>query len=452
MADTHSPKVAVIGMGKTGLSVLRHLRRAHIGCECFDEAAVQLPQDLKDVVLHTGQLQEEVLLGFDKVIVSPGINWHHPALVEARKAGVDVHGDLDEFLAEYTGTLITVTGTNGKTTATQMITLLLETLSGGCDAGGNIGTPMLDLLADKQPTRVALELSSFQLERAKRLHPHYAVLLNVQPDHADMHESEQAYKAAKVSMFKQMIMGDTALLPVEQEWQGLAEDLVARGVSVKRFGTMMRKHHDTVAGVLCHKSGDKIFWQQGDEQKAMPVSSLVVRGRHQQQNIAVAAQVAADYGVSAAVIEEALMSFQGLEHRLEFVGHIAGRDWYNDSKATNPDAAIAALSSFAEVVWICGGLRKALSLDGLVEVAKKHVRFACVIGEDSKAYEDMLKQAGVPYKVSHTIKQAVLDAKDEGDCPVLLSPAAASQDQYKHYAERGADFIQNIRELGGADD
>ncbi len=449
MPNTFASKVAVVGMGKTGLSVVRHLRRMHIQCECFDEASVQLPEDLKEVVLHTGQLQEEVFLGFEKVIVSPGINWRHPALVEARKSGVEVHGDLDEFLAEYTGTLITLTGTNGKTTATQMIALLLETLPGGCDAGGNIGTPMLDLLAEKQPTRVALELSSFQLERTKHLHPHYAVLLNIQPDHADMHESAAAYKAAKLSMFSQMIMGDTALFPDESEWQSFADDLLARGVNVKRFGMVSDKQTDVVAGVICHQDGDRIFWQQGDGQKSLPVSSLMVRGRHQQQNIAVAAQVAADYGVPSAVIEEALMSFQGLEHRLEFIGHIAGRDWFNDSKATNPDAAIAALSSFDEVVWICGGLRKGLSMDGLIDVAKKHVRFACVIGEDTGAYEDMLKQAGVAYKVSHTIKQAVSDAKDEGDCPVLLSPAAASQDQYQHYAERGADFIQSIRDLGG---
>ncbi len=453
MRHTHAPKVAVVGMGKTGLSVLRHLRRAHIQCECFDEATVQLPEDLQGVPLHTGPLpMDGTFLQFDKVIVSPGVDWRHPALVEARKCGVDVHGDLDEFLANYSGNLIAVTGTNGKTTVTQMIVLLLETLPGGCDAGGNIGVPMLDLLADRKPKRVALELSSFQLERAKYVHPHYAVLLNVQPDHEDMHESMEAYRAAKVSIFSQMVKGDTAILPADDEWQALVDALIQRGVQVKRFGTVAAQDTNAVAGVLCTKDGDKVFWQHGDVRKTIPVSSLMVRGRHQQQNIAVAAQVAADFGVSAAVIEEALMSFQGLEHRLEFVGRIAGRDWYNDSKATNPDAAIAALRSFDEVVWICGGLRKDLALDGLIDVAKTHVRFACVIGEDTKAYEAMLTQAGVPFKVSKTMKEAVVHAKERGDCPVLLSPAAASQDQYPHYAERGADFIQAIRKLGGADD
>ncbi|HIP06394.1 MAG TPA: UDP-N-acetylmuramoyl-L-alanine--D-glutamate ligase [Mariprofundaceae bacterium] len=442
-------KVAVVGMGKTGLSVVRHLQRKHIDCECFDEAAVQLPSDLQHITLHVGALDNEaVFIGFDKVIVSPGIDWRHPALVEARKCGVQVHGDLDEFLASYSGTLIAVTGTNGKTTATQMIALLLETLPKGCDAGGNIGVPMLDLLAEGQPERVALELSSFQLERAKNLHPHYAVLLNVQSDHEDMHDSPEAYRAAKVRMFQHMIVGDTALLLQTDEWRDLAADLQGRGVTVKRFG-IVENMDDAVAGVMCAEAGDVLFWHQGDMRRTVACSSLMVRGSHQQQNIAVAAQVAADFNVPAAVIEEALMSFQGLEHRLEFVGHIQGRDWFNDSKATNPNAAIAALTSFAQVMWICGGVRKGLALDDLVDVVRQHVCFACVIGEDTQAYEDVLNQAGIPFVVSKTVAQAVIDAQDhDSDAPVLLSPAAASQDQYRHYAERGADYVQAIRGLG----
>ncbi|MDQ7004451.1 MAG: UDP-N-acetylmuramoyl-L-alanine--D-glutamate ligase [Ghiorsea sp.] len=442
-------KVAVIGMGKTGLSVVRHLQRVHVDCECFDEAAVQLPDDLQNIVLHTGALQSEVLLGFKKVIVSPGIDWRHPALAEARQCGVEVYGDLDEFLAHYSGVLIAVTGTNGKTTATQMIALLLETLPKGCDAGGNIGVPMLDLLANGQPERVVLELSSFQLERAKNLHPHYAVLLNVQADHADMHASPEAYRAAKVRMFQHMIMGDTALLLNTSEWDALAQDLQIRGVAVKRFGIIEQYDESIVAGVLCAEDSDSLFWHQGDTRKTLACASLMVRGRHQQQNIAVAAQVAADFGVSANIIEEALMSFQGLEHRLEFVGHVAERDWFNDSKATNPNAAIAALTSFEQVNWICGGLRKGLALDDLVDVVKKHVCFACVIGENTAAYEDLLKQAGVAFVVSKTMKKAVGDvASQQNEYPVLLSPAAASQDQYRHYAERGADYVQAMRTLG----
>ena len=143
--------------------------------------------------------------------------------------------------------------------------------------------------------------------------------------------------------------------------------------------------------------------------------------------------MAADYGVSKTVIEEAMMSFQGLEHRLEFVGNTVGKDWFNDSKATNPDAADAALSSFDKVVWICGGLRKELDLGSLTNTVQKHVMFACVVGKDAKAYEQLLKQAGVPYTVSKTIPRAVKDAAKQDCNAVLLSPAAASQDQFTNY-------------------
>jgi len=455
---TKHEKVAVIGMGKTGLSVARHLKRLHIACECFDEANVLLPEDLAAMTLHTGEITEESLSGFDRVIVSPGINWQHPALVAIRACEIPVHGDLDEFLRHYEQTLITVTGTNGKTTATQMIALLLETLSGGCDAGGNIGIPMLDLLQDESPKRVALELSSFQLERSSGLHPHWAVLLNIQPDHADMHQSFEAYRAAKLRMFEQMTAGDTAMLPVDDEWHDLVADLHQRGVSVGRFGVINVDDENATqlqAGVLCHadsqNQSDTLFWTQHNERKTVACQDLMVRGCHQQQNIAVAAQCAADFGVPFSVIEEAMLSFQGLEHRLEFVGKVAGREWFNDSKATNPDAAIAALSSFEQVVWICGGLCKDLSLDSLLEMVKKHVSFACVIGSDSTAYVDLLEAAGVAYVVSHTMEQAVQDAANQGKGTVLLSPAAASQDQFKHYAERGAAFVSALRGLEGND-
>lgn len=445
-------------MGSTGVSAARHLRRLNIACECFDEANVVLPDDLQSLILHTGPLDADVLGGFDRMIVSPGVNWRHPALINVRNCGIPVHGDLDEFLRYFHGNIIAITGTNGKTTTTQMISLLLETLPGGCSAGGNIGIPMLDLLKDKPPAMVALELSSFQLERGKDIHPHWAVLLNVQPDHADLHESPESYKQAKIGIFEHMILGDKAMLPIDKEWDDLALNLQQRGVDAGRFGVISASDErekyckaGVLLGLVDEKYGsaplDALFWIQNGKRLFIPCKLLMVRGYHQQQNIAVAAQAAADYGVSQGVIEEAMLSFQGLEHRLEFVGRVAGRDWFNDSKATNPDAAIAALTSFDEVVWICGGLRKDLSLGSLIDVVCDHVSFALVIGNEPDAYTMMLDMADVPYMVSHTIEQAVLDAAQKTEGPVLLSPAAASQDQFKNYAERGKAFVNAIRGL-----
>ncbi|MDQ7002604.1 MAG: Mur ligase family protein, partial [Ghiorsea sp.] len=274
--NTSQQKIAVVGMGKTGLSVVRYFQRKHIACECFDEANVTLPEDMQDVVLHTGELNAELLGSFDRVIVSPGIDWRHPVLVAVRACGVPVHGDLEAFLEEYAGILIAVTGTNGKTTVTQMVALLLETLSGGCDAGGNIGTPMLDLLAEQQPERVVLELSSFQLERAQGLHPNLAILLNIQPDHADMHASPLAYRQAKMRMFEHLIVGDKAMLPLGVDWQPLVDDLTQRGVSLSYFGVMDEQNESAkklTAGVL-HQNGNKeqakMFWTQDDQRQFIP--------------------------------------------------------------------------------------------------------------------------------------------------------------------------------------
>ncbi len=451
MVNQHE-NIAVIGMGKTGLSVVRHLQRLHIACVCFDESKVSLPEDMQNVDLVIGALDVAKLQTFDRVIVSPGMDWRHTTLVALRESGMVVYGDLDEFLKHYTGQLLAVTGTNGKTTVTEMIALLLETLAKGCDAGGNIGIPMLDLLADEQPTRVVLELSSFQLERSQNLHPSWSVLLNVQPDHADMHDSTEAYRAAKVRIFQHMNTDDIALLPIAMDWDMLSSELAFRGVQVARFGVLAE--HDTratmlKAGILlADDAGEKshrLFWTQDGNRQEIACDKLILRGIHQQQNIAVAAQAAADFGVSVAVIEEAMLSFQGLEHRLEFVGTFSERACYNDSKATNPNATLAALESFEQVTWICGGLRKGLSLDDLHDAVKKHVHFACVIGKDRAAYVALLKQAGVPFVVSKTMKQAVKDAFKQGQGTLLLSPAAASQDQFKNYAERGQAFVQALQ-------
>ncbi|MFQ5518747.1 MAG: glutamate ligase domain-containing protein, partial [Mariprofundus sp.] len=181
----------------------------------------------------------------------------------------------------------------------------------------------------------------------------------------------------------------------------------------------------------------------------IPCEQIPARGTHQHMNMAVAAQIAAGHGVSVEVIREAMTCFRGLKHRLEHICMQAGKDWFDDSKATNPDAAIAALNSFEKTVWICGGLRKDLDLEALVPAAHDHVSQAFVIGKDTDAYADMLKKADVPYTVAGNIKKAVAMASSvRGREPVLLSPAAASQDQFTSYAERGEAFSQAVRALG----
>jgi len=447
-------RIAILGMGRTGQSLARFfMRQGHI-CEGFDEHKVELPESL-DLPVTIDLFSADTLSEFDLVVVSPGINWNNPALVTLRQQGKAVTGDLDIFLDHYTGPVIAITGTNGKTTTTFLIENMLETLPGGIEAAGNIGIPMLDLLIERRaPARVALELSSFQLERSERIKPEWAVLLNFQNDHADMHESSEAYLDAKLKLFEKQGEGDTAMFPADSQWNSKVEELQRRGVRTIRFG-----HHDEsdpvsdsmTAGIMDTSNGSVLFWSQDWRRHLVPCEQIPARGIHQHMNMAVAAQAAADYGVSPEVVRESVTSFRGLKHRLEHVTMVDGRDWYDDSKATNPDAAIAALQSFKKTIWICGGLRKDLDLSPLVPIINKHVSKALVIGKKTAAYVEMLKEADIPYEVVGTINKAVaIAAKYEGNDPVLLSPAAASQDQFKDYVERGNTFVKAIEKLGGA--
>lgn len=446
MKSARDQLTAIIGMGKTGQAAAAFLLRYGISCEAFDEKKVVLPEAL-DMPLHIGKLKAANLKRFSRLIVSPGINWNHPALVEVRKDGTPVFGDLELFGQQYHGDIIAITGTNGKTTTVSLIGTMLDTLPGGIEAGGNIGTAMLDLLGDEDPARIVLELSSFQLERANPIKPRWAALLNIQPDHADMHADADAYREAKLKLFAAQSEGDKAMLPVESQWDGLAGELKERGVYVRRFGIGSPEAMDSGIELLPDGSW-QLFWHHYHIPEFIASDDLPSKGLHQHLNLAVAAQAATDYGVSVGVVRQALTSFRGLSHRLQSLGFIAGREWFNDSKATNPDAAIAAISSFHQVIWICGGLRKGLDVSVLKDAVAAHVEHIYIIGKDPRAFTELAEKAGVPATFVKTMEQAVKQASmTQQGLPVLLSPAAASQDQYGNYAERGDAFAAAVKML-----
>jgi len=447
--DNAASRTAIIGMGKTGQAAARFLMARGVACEAFDESDISLPEDL-DIILHTGALNAGALEGFDRLIVSPGINYRHPALVQLRQAGIPVIGDLELFAEAYTGDLIAITGTNGKTTTVSLISTMLDTLPGGIEAGGNIGLPMLDLLGDDDhpdSPRIVLELSSFQLERAQPIRPTWAALLNVQPDHGDMHTDMQSYEDAKLRLFARQAAGDKAMLPADAHWHKLADDLRGRGVFVRRFGTGDPDQLD--AGIKMMADGSwQVFWHHYDKTQTVSSDELPVQGLHQHLNLAVAAQAAADFGITSSVIRQSLTSFRGLPHRMQSLGLVAEREWFNDSKATNPDAARAALESFHQVIWICGGLRKGIDVSELCETVADHVEQVFVIGTDAKPFTDLAAAAGVSCSFVKTVEQAVKQAAHAvGGVPVLLSPAAASQDQFKDYIERGNTFAAAVSAL-----
>jgi len=442
-----SPGVAIIGMGRTGCSVARFLEARGIDYVAFDEKLKKLPDGIRGS-LKTGKLQGKKLLKFTRLVVSPGIPWHHPALQAARDAGVELLGDLDFFRENFHGDLLAVTGTNGKSTVVHLMGQMLEVLPGGVEIAGNIGEPMLNMLAAPKPSsRAVLELSSFQLERGQGVHPRWAALLNIQPDHADMHANMADYEAAKVRLFEQQGEGDIAMLPLDEHWNDLAWSLGEKGVHVRRFGPV-QDGSVVDAGLFGDVGARHIFWTSEGRVHEVAIDQVRVRGEHQHLNLAVAAQAAADSGVTASVITESLTAFRGLDHRLRYIGHRAGKPWYDDSKATNPNAAIAALDSFEQVIWVCGGLTKGLDLMPMLPVVQKHVALAFVIGLDANPFAALLEEAGIAYRVVTHVDEAVVQAaKSNMPLPVLLSPAAASMDQFKDYTERGRCFYEAVAGL-----
>ncbi len=450
-APDSAAATAIIGMGKTGQAVARFLIGQGVDCTAFDEsesASIDMTIfDEQQLKLHIGQFNADLLKQFARIIVSPGVNWNHPVLQAVRQANVPMYGDLELFAQQYRGDLIAITGTNGKTTTVSLISTMLDVLPGGIEAGGNIGTPMLDLIDGADPQRVVLELSSFQIERANPVHPKWAALLNLQPDHADMHRDMATYEAAKLRISALQGEGDKAMLPVEEHWDDLANTLKVRGVFVRRFGIGPSDTLDS--GVQLHDDGSwHLFWHHYDVAHYIISDDLPAQGMHQHLNLAVAAQAAADYGLTASVIRQALTSFRGLPHRLQSIGIVKGREWYNDSKATNPDAANAALTSFHQVIWICGGLRKGLDVMTLKSAVANHVEQIFIIGTDAKPFVELAELAGVSCKFVKTIQQAVKQASQtQSGVPVLLSPAAASQDQFKNYMQRGDEFTAAVEAL-----
>lgn len=428
-------RALVVGLAKSGRAAALLLRDLGWQVVAVDRAQVDAA-DLISAGIDVRSPSEEPVAA-DLVIRSPGVPRESPPLAAAYAAGTPVWSEIELASRAMPNPIMGVTGTNGKTTTTELLAHLLREGGLGAVACGNVGTPMASLVGEiPADTWLVAECSSFQLEDIPSFHPHAAVLLNVTPDHMDRYPDFAAYTQAKLNLFAHQGAHDLAILPPQFATGGSAP--------ARRISQAGDEGPDTVSwaagGLHVRGLGLVATWHD-----------IPLRGGHNRENVMAAAAMAAHAGLGAAEIARGLATFPGVPHRLEVVGTARGVVFVNDSKATNPAAAIAALDAYPRHVrLIAGGSSKGTPFDDLARAAAGVVDHAYLIGETAPEIASALESQRVPSTLAGDLPTAVsrafADASD-GDV-VLLAPACASFDQFRGYEHRGDVFRDAAREAG----
>jgi len=449
--DLQGKRVLIVGLGKSGVAAAHFLLERGARVTVSDakpesQFSKEIPELLdRGIAVETGGHGERTFRGQDLIVVSPGVPYDVPPLVQARNQGVPVIGEVELAARFLQGKIVAITGSNGKTTTTALTGEILEHAGLEVQVGGNIGTPVISMVAQStQETYNVLEVSSFQLETIEAFHPRIAVILNVTPDHLDRHGTLEGYTAAKARVFENQTEKDFAVLN--------ADDPICRSLSAKIKAQVMwfsRKAEATIENGAFVRGG-KIFWRQaGREQEIMPVSEIPLKGNHNLENVLAAVSAAALAGCAPEKIREAVAQFKAVEHRLEFVASINGVEYFNDSKATNVDATIKALESFpANIHIILGGKDKGSDYTVLKQLLRERARRVYTIGAAAEKIESHIA-GSAPLVRAGTLEAAVRRAAElaePGDI-VLLAPACASFDQFENYEHRGRVFKQTVQAM-----
>ncbi len=429
--------LAVLGLGKSGLSAARALSEAGAIVLAWDDS-----EDTRIASgLHLTDLTQHDFTDVDALVISPGIPHTypepHPVAAKAKAAGVKLICDV-ELLCQSCpdAEFIAITGTNGKSTTTALIAHILREFR-PAEAGGNIGRPVMTLPAFGQEGTYVLEMSSYQLELTPSLSPAGAVFLNITPDHIERHGDLAGYIEAKKNIFANPSMGSVAVIGIDTDASRQVADELGAGWNVVRVSTQ-KKADIYVTGGILHDDDTRI------DLNVMPT----LKGQHNHENAACAyAVINRVYGVPAEEIAEAMKTFPGLPHRQFPVRTLDGVTYINDSKATNADAAARALACYDDIYWIIGGLPKEGGLSGL-EIYKDRIRHTFLIGKAAPDFAKWLDEQNMSYTHCGTLDKAVAAAHAMAKSgTVLLSPACASWDQFKSFEHRGDVFAELVRAL-----
>ena len=416
--------VTVFGLGKSGIASAKKL--VSLGAKVFASDASSnidpaVPDELRKlgVGIELGGHTSKSIEGADLVVVSPGVHLDIPLLEEAKRKEIPIISEIELAFQFLKKPIIAVTGTNGKTTTSTLIGEMLKAGGKKVAVAGNIGNPLIEV-DDSNLDYIVAEISSYQLETIAFFKPWISVLLNIQPDHLERHRTMEEYIEQKARLF----MNQTG------------DDYVVYNQDDARVAEMVKSA----------KAKKISFSTNHPEIITLPPEEIKIPGRHNLENALAAAQAAYLCGVSKGTVAAVLRAFPGVEHRIEYVTTAAGVEFYNDSKATNPDSALVALETFADrgIVLILGGRDKGVSLDRLSRKVKEKAKAVVLVGEGAPKFEQALRAAGFSavWNAGSSMEKAIQKSfalASPGEI-VLLSPAAASFGMFSNYEERGKVF------------
>ncbi|GGW28249.1 UDP-N-acetylmuramoylalanine--D-glutamate ligase [Gemmobacter lanyuensis] len=456
-------KIAVLGLGRSGLATARALKAGGAEPLLWDDSAEARAKAEAEGFACTDLMRNGAFDGVAALITSPGIPHLYPqpnkVIARALALGVPVDNDIGLFFRSFATTawdnfevapkVVCVTGSNGKSTTTALIHHILTVAGRPTQMAGNIGRGVLDIDPPQDGEVVVLELSSYQTELARALTPDVAVFTNLSPDHLDRHQGMGGYFAAKRRLFAEG-GPDRCIIGVDElEGQFLAGQLAQGREDDRVIRISSGQKLDDFGWSVFARKGFLAEWRRGKQVASIDLREIPgLPGAHNHQNACAAYAATRALGIAPRVIESALLSFAGLPHRSQLVGERGGVRFINDSKATNVDSAAKALQAFPRIRWIVGGMGKDGGIAALQPFLGSVVK-AYLIGFSARDFA--LQIGDTPHEICETMDRAVARAAAEAEPGevVLLAPAAASFDQYPNFEKRGEDFTAKVRALIG---
>ena len=444
-------KVLVFGSGISGIGACKLLEQVGRQVILYDGNTALDPVKLKEQLgtktqaeIILGELSEDVIRTIDLVVMSPGVPTDLPVVNEMRDAGIPIWGEIELAYTYGKGDVLAITGTNGKTTTTALLGQIMKNYRDSVYVVGNIGNPYTTVSLDMKDDSIAVaEVSSFQLETIHEFRPRVSAILNITPDHLNRHHTMEVYIAAKEGVAKNQTKEDSCVLNYEDEvTRKFGEKLSCQ---VLYFSSQRKLEK----GIFLDEGN--IVYRDGEEVTLCHVKELQLLGTHNYENVMAASAMAIAYGVPIEIVRDTIKAFAGVEHRIEFVCEKNGVAYYNDSKGTNPDAAIKGIQAMnRKTLLIGGGYDKDSEYEEWIQSFEGKVKYLVLLGQTREKIADAARRVGFEEIILvDTLEEAVktcVDLAQPGEA-VLLSPACASWGMFKNYEERGDKFKELVNAL-----